>query len=344
MITALEPRFDLIHRGVEKLFASRDYRQCLVLADRHDWLSSFNSELGLVMLIEDAIGIEVPEAVLWIRMAMAELARVAHGLAWIGGAAGYLGHPSALEVRAQCTSAREALIQAQAAASGGRMHPMFVEPGGLRGDVPPDWPDQVQRAAATAAAAIANADGWLAGEAAVQEFGGAARLSPDLAAAHGATGTVARASGIACDLRRSGGRLRYAAALDAGALNRACPTAPSDDALGRLALLAAETAEALGCLAFAAEGTATSPPPARARLPRTWRVPEGEYYVETEGPTGINGWLLIAQGGPGPIRLKIASASFANAQALSAAMIGQPVDDLPTMVLSSMLVAGDLGR
>ncbi len=32
----------LMHRGAEKLFESRDYRQILSLANRHDWLSSFD--------------------------------------------------------------------------------------------------------------------------------------------------------------------------------------------------------------------------------------------------------------------------------------------------------------
>ncbi len=36
----------LMHRGAEKLFESRDYRQILSLANRHDWLSSFDGELS----------------------------------------------------------------------------------------------------------------------------------------------------------------------------------------------------------------------------------------------------------------------------------------------------------
>ena len=49
------------HRGAEKLFESRDYRSLLALANRHDWLGSFTSELGLAQLLEAFLGIEVPE-------------------------------------------------------------------------------------------------------------------------------------------------------------------------------------------------------------------------------------------------------------------------------------------
>ena len=45
-IVACEPEVGYLHRGVEKLFEVRDYRQILVLANRHDWLSAFSSELG----------------------------------------------------------------------------------------------------------------------------------------------------------------------------------------------------------------------------------------------------------------------------------------------------------
>ena len=38
-----------MHRGAEKLFEVRDYRQIIVLANRHDWLSAFGSELGVVL-------------------------------------------------------------------------------------------------------------------------------------------------------------------------------------------------------------------------------------------------------------------------------------------------------
>ena len=40
-IVACEPDVGYLHRGVEKLFEVRDYRQIVVLANRHDWLSAF---------------------------------------------------------------------------------------------------------------------------------------------------------------------------------------------------------------------------------------------------------------------------------------------------------------
>ena len=45
-IISAEPVIGYMHRGAEKLFEVRDYRQITVLANRHDWLSAFSNELG----------------------------------------------------------------------------------------------------------------------------------------------------------------------------------------------------------------------------------------------------------------------------------------------------------
>ncbi|WP_279578938.1 hypothetical protein [Fodinicola feengrottensis] len=45
-IRTAEPIIGYMHRGAEKLFEARDYRQIIMLANRHDWLSAFCNELG----------------------------------------------------------------------------------------------------------------------------------------------------------------------------------------------------------------------------------------------------------------------------------------------------------
>ena len=52
LIRAAEPLVGYLHRGAEKLFEVRDYRQIIVLANRHDWLSAFANELGVVLAVE----------------------------------------------------------------------------------------------------------------------------------------------------------------------------------------------------------------------------------------------------------------------------------------------------
>ena len=42
-ILRADPVIGYMHRGAEKLFEARDDRQIIVLANRHDWLSSFSN-------------------------------------------------------------------------------------------------------------------------------------------------------------------------------------------------------------------------------------------------------------------------------------------------------------
>jgi NADH-quinone oxidoreductase subunit D len=71
-IIAAEPIIGYMHRGAEKLFEVRDYRQIIVLANRHDWLSAFANELGVVFAVERMLGMEVPERAVWARTLLAE--------------------------------------------------------------------------------------------------------------------------------------------------------------------------------------------------------------------------------------------------------------------------------
>ena len=82
-ITAAEPEIGFMHRGAEKLFEARDYRQIIVLANRHDWLGAFASELGVVLAAERLAGIEVPPRAVWARTMLAELNRALSHLAFL---------------------------------------------------------------------------------------------------------------------------------------------------------------------------------------------------------------------------------------------------------------------
>src|ERR1041384_7884818 len=69
----VEPIIGYMHRGAEKLFEVRDYRQIIMLANRHDWLSAFANELGVVLAVERLLGMEVPGRAVWGRTLLAEL-------------------------------------------------------------------------------------------------------------------------------------------------------------------------------------------------------------------------------------------------------------------------------
>src|SRR5215813_3516161 len=121
-VVTAEPIVGYLHRGAEKLFEVRDYRQIIMLANRHDWLSAFANELGVVLAVERLMGIEVPARAVWLRTALAELNRVLSHLMFLGSYPLEIGAVAATSIAFQ---ARETLQSVLEEAAGGRMHFMF---------------------------------------------------------------------------------------------------------------------------------------------------------------------------------------------------------------------------
>jgi NADH-quinone oxidoreductase subunit D len=161
-ITAAEPVIGYVHRGAEKLFEARDYRQIIVLANRHDWLSAFSSELGVVLAAERLAGIEVPPRGVWARTLLAELNRVLSHLAFlsayppeIAAASAAAAGGAAPEAAARAAFGARELVQAvMEEISGGRMHYMFNRVGGLVAELPAGWLGRVQDAAGQVRSAL----------------------------------------------------------------------------------------------------------------------------------------------------------------------------------------------
>src|SRR6478735_1691898 len=159
-IQQAEPVIGYMHRGAEKLFEARDYRQIIMLANRHDWLSAFSNELGVVMAVERMLGMEVPERAVWIRTLLAELNRVLNHLMFLGSYPLELG---AITPIFYSFREREELQAVMEEASGGRMHYMFNRVGGLKEDLPAGWLDRVARAIAAVRGRLPDLEAMVVG-------------------------------------------------------------------------------------------------------------------------------------------------------------------------------------
>ncbi len=333
-----------MHRGAEKLFEARDYRQIIVLANRHDWLGAFASELGVVLAAERLAGIEVPPRGVWARTLLAELNRVLSHLAFLGSLPAGDGRfrgvmPGSAEAARQ---ARERLLAVMEEISGGRMHYMFNRVGGLKEELPAGWLGRVGAAAAAVRADLPRIGAVVSGS---PRFRGRAEgvgvLSAGQVAQYGVSGPAARASGVDFDLRRDEPYLAYAEL--AGPLRVVTRTA--GDCLARFECLLDQVAVSLDLVDACASRLASLPRgPLSARIPKVLRIPQGQVYAWTEGPLGLSGYYLVSRGGKTPWRLKVRSASFSNVQVLGELLPGHRVADL-TMILGSMFfVVGDMDR
>ncbi len=333
-IGAAEPLVGYLHRGAEKLFEARDYRQIVVLANRHDWLSAFSSELGVVLAVERMMGVAVPGRAVWIRMLLAELNRALSHLAFL---ASFPYGDDAGAPYGEVQRERERLLAVMEEVSGGRVHYMFNRVGGLKEDLPAGWRDRARAAVAAVRTGIVESlPGRLAG---TERWSGVGVLDRDAAASYGVSGPIARASGLDLDLRRDDPYLGYAE-LDVPAVLRSAGDVPA-----RLSCLYDETLASLdladACLDRLA---ALAAGPVVARLPKTVRAPEGATYAWTENPLGVNGYFLVSRGERTPWRLKLRTASFNNVAALPALLPGCYVADLPAILGSLPFVAGDIDK
>jgi len=336
LIVEAEPVIGALHRGAEKLFEVRDYRQAMLLANRHDWLSAFCSELGIALAVERMLGIDVPPRATWARTLLSELNRVLSNLAFLGSFP-VEGPPTAY----YAFDEREAVLRVMEEMTGGRMHFMATQVGGLKQDLPQGWLDRVTATTARVRAGLGPFDDLLVDPAFAERTRGVGILDRATAEAYGVSGPVARASGLDLDLRRDEPYLAYA---ELGDVLRVA-TRAEGDCLARHEVLAEQTHVALDLVDACLDRLdAIGPAPVNLKLPKVLRAPEGLTYCWTENPSGISGYLLVSRNEKTPWRLKLRSASYNNLAVLPELLVGARLGDVVEVLGSLFYTVGDLDK
>ncbi len=335
-VVECEPIVGYMHRGAEKLFEVRDYRQIIMLANRHDWLSAFSNELGVVLAVERLMGIEVPERATWLRMALAELNRVLNHLMFLGS---YPLEIGAITPMFYAFRERETLQAVMEEVSGGRIHYMFNRVGGLKEEIPAGWTKRARQAVAAVRRRMPDLDAIIhRNDIFMARTVGVGVLSAEDAAAYGASGPVARASGLDFDVRRDEPYLFY------DQLDLPVVTRTTGDCHARFAVLLEQVTVSLDLIDQCLDRVERVGGPVNVRLPKVVKAPEGHTYAWTENPLGVNGYYLVSRGEKTPWRLKLRTASYANVQALATLIPGCLVPDLIAILGSMFFVVGDIDK
>jgi NADH-quinone oxidoreductase subunit D len=338
-IVAADPIIGYMHRGAEKLFEVRDYRQIIVLANRHDWLSAFASELGVVLGVERMLGMEVPVRAVWARTLLAELNRVLNHLMFLGS---YPLEVGAITPIFYSFREREQLQRVMEEISGGRMHYMFNRVGGLKEELPAGWLGRVTDSVEAVRRGIGDLDRLISGNEIFRaRTRGVGVLTREQIEQYGVSGPIARAAGVDFDLRRDEPYLAYGELADVLRV----PTRTEGDCLARFECLLEQVSVSLDLADACVERLAALPQgPINQRLPKVLKVPEGHTYAWTENPLGINGYYLVSHGEKTPWRLKLRSASFNNIQVLGELLPGNLVADMIAILGSMFFVVGDIDK
>ena len=334
-ISSAEPLIGHVHRGAEKLFEVRDYRQIMALANRHDWHGAFNGELGVALAVERMLGMSIPARAQWLRTALAELNRILSHLAFlIPGAYPDPRTPS------QANLARDTIQDAMEVATGSRVHFMANQIGGLRNDVPTNWTTAVLTALDGVESTLPELQRELFNRY-PKVLTGLGVITEEQVNEFGISGVAAHAAGVDVDVRRDA---PYAAYGELASVLTPV-TGRDSDARARFQALFDHVELSIALVrACMPELHATQGSPVNVKLPKVVRAPEGMTYVSTEGPLGTSGYLLISKGKASPWRLKMRTASFNNVQVLSQIVPGTTVDNLVPLLQSMVYVIGDIDK
>ena len=337
-----------MHRGYEKLAEVRTYPQITALINRIDWVSGYANEVPFIVAAEKLMEVEVPERAQYIRLILTEMARISSHLIFMASYPLELGAATPLFFALR---ERERVLDLLEGVTGGRFHPNFNRIGGVKPnagsgpttrktpqDLPAGFLGETRDAMKQVLSVCDEIETLVAGnEIILARTKGIGILPPEVAAAYGVSGPNLRASGVKFDLRKVEDYLPY------DKFDFEVIVGENGDCWDRWWVRLTEIRESAKIIQQAIDGI---PPagPLQAKVPKIIKVPKGETYVRAENPKGEMGYYLVSDGGTGPYRLKIRSASFSNLMILPWILEGALVPDIIAVMGSLDFVLGDVDR
>ncbi|TBR19286.1 NADH-quinone oxidoreductase subunit D [bacterium] len=190
-----------LHRAFEKHAEADPWNNVIPWTDRLNYVSPLINNAGYVMAVEKLAKIQVPERAEYLRAATSEVSRITDHLTCVGANAMELGSFTAFLYLLQ---AREELYRCIDKLCGARVTTSYTRVGGVKGDMPADWPDMVRAAFAKVRSTVKDADGLLTkNRIFIDRTRGTGVLSKETALAYGITGPMLRSTGVPYDVRRA---------------------------------------------------------------------------------------------------------------------------------------------
>ena len=128
------PNIGFVHRGLEKLVETKDYKQYVYIAERVCGICSFGHGLGYCESIEHMMNIDVPRRAKYLRTLWMELSRIHSHLLWLGLLADALGFEALFM---QSWRLREKVLDLFDMTTGGRIIFSVNQVGGVLKDIDP---------------------------------------------------------------------------------------------------------------------------------------------------------------------------------------------------------------
>ncbi len=358
-VIACVPELGYLHRGYEKLAENMTYYEYIPHTDRLDYISPMANNVAWVLAVEKLAGIEAPPRAQYIRMMVAELARITSHLVATGAFAMDIG---ALTVFLWTLREREKVMDIWDILCGARFTNSYTRIGGVANDAPPEalakvkWFIDQFDDNLTECEKLLNTNRIF-----VERIDGVGVISKEEAIDLGFSGPNIRASGVEYDIRRAQPYLEY------DQIDFKIPVYTEGDSLARYFVRLDEMRESakivLQVLEKMPEGETILNSPKKV-LPHKTDVytkmeelihdfmivnyginpPEGEIYHSIEGSKGELGFYLVSKGDGNPWKCKIRSPSFNNLQSLPKLVVGQLVSDVVAIIGSIDPIMGEADK
>jgi len=343
IVTDLKSFIGYLHRCFEKHCEALEYKQIIPYTDRMDYLSAITQEHAYCLAVEKLMGddIEVPERARYIRVICAELQRIrSHLLAW-----GQFGMDTgSVTPFLHGFREQENVIDLLEMVSGARLLYHYIRIGGVFRDPPDEWFERIGAFCDYFEPRINEFNDLLTfNQIFIERSADVGILPRDVAVDHGATGPVARASGVDFDVRRDEPYGLYER------FEFDVPTGTDEigtvgDSWDRNYVRVREMQESIRIIRQALDQCPSEGDVMHKAGTRAVRPPEGVAYVRTESARGELGFYIRSDGTKTPQRVKARSPAFSNLSTLTAIAPGSMISDLVAIIASIDPVFGEVDR
>ncbi len=333
-VRSCDPVIGYLHRGLERMFESRPYRQLVPFTDRLDYLASLNCNLAMSQAIERLGSVAVPERAQYIRVILCELNRLASHLVFLGTFAQDVG---ATTVFLYAFREREKILDLLEAMTGARLTYNWIRPGGVPADFPDGFAEGVRAFLSDLLAELPHYTNLLTNNPIFRmRTEGVGVISREQAVAFGASGPVARGSGLDFDIRKTQpyevyDRVRFDV-----------PSCPEGDCFARYRVRMEEMSQSARiieqCLSDIPAGDTMT------KMPKVFKPPVGDAYSRTESPRGELSVYMRSNGTPMPARVHVRGPSFVHLSMLPCLLRGVKLADVIAILGSLDTVLGEVDR
>ncbi|WP_294569652.1 nickel-dependent hydrogenase large subunit [uncultured Subdoligranulum sp.] len=314
------PSIGFVHRGLEKLVETKDFKEYVYIAERVCGICSFGHGLGYCQTLETIMNVEVPPRARYLRTIWMEMSRIHSHLLWLGLLADAMGFESLFM---ESWKLREKILDMFDATTGGRVIFSVNCIGGVLKDMDETMLRNIVHACNEMEKELKPiADAFLRDYTTGSRLRGLGVLTPEDATLMGAVGPMLRASGVSYDARKLG----YAAYNE---LDLEPITATDGDSYARCEVRIREISQSFDLIR-----QAVAKIPAGPIVVPVKGFPQGEHFTRIEQPRGEAIYYVKANGTKFIERFRLRTPTTSNIPPMLNMLKGCQLADVPLLILT----------